>query len=183
MKTIQVEIKGLTPIMMSNPASMLLDTASSKSRLLKPDYKKEAEDSCYRKKDKELYVPSTAIFGTILNGASFKKVGKYSAKSVLAGNIRIEPNEIGLGTKEFEIDIRSVVIQQGVRRNRIIRARPKLTKWKLSFKINYNEKFITDADIIKICLEDAGNRVGLLEFRPQRLGNFGTFEVTKFKVV
>jgi len=183
MKTIDVEIKSTGALMMNNPQQMLLTEGTTKSRLQKVDPKEEAEKCAYRKKDKDLYVPSTAIFGTILNGSSFKKVGKFSAKSILAGNIKIEPEEISLGTKVYEIDIRTCVISQGRKRNRIVRARPRLNQWKLNFKIIYNDKFIQDAGIIKSCLEDAGFRVGLLEFRPQNGGSFGTFEITKFKVL
>ena len=32
-------------------------------------------------------------------------------------------------------------------------------------------------------LEDAGRRIGLLDFRPQKLGEFGTFKVKTWSVV
>jgi len=54
--------------------------------------------------------------------------------------------------------------------------------WKLSFEMLYNDQLIADPEIIKEVLIEAGERVGILDFRPQKLGEFGTFSVTKFKV-
>lgn len=182
MREIDVEIEGLAPLMMHSPKGMFVQEGSTRSTMKKVDPKEEAEMGSYRNKEGYLYIPVEAVRGCLLNGASFKKVGKYSAKSILAGNVRIEPMEILLGTKNYEIDIRTVVLSQGKKRNRIIRARPRLDEWKAKFKIIYNENFIGDPSIIKACLEDAGGRVGLLEYRPQTGGNYGIFKVTKFTV-
>ena len=56
-----------------------------------------------------------------------------------------------------------------------------VTDWKVSFELLYNDKLIGNSDIIKTILMEAGERVGLLDFRPQKLGSFGMFEVTKWK--
>ena len=45
----------------------------------------------------------------------------------------------------------------------------------------YNENMLPDS-AIKQCLVEAGERVGLLDWRPQKLGEFGCFEVSKWKV-
>ncbi len=187
MKTIEVEIKG-NSLMMHNPKSMLEQQPSTRGTTVQADYPKEAEKSAYRTSKGILYIPSQALFSSMLNGASFKKVGKYSAVSFLAGNCRIEPDEVsildskGKPVIKYEIDLRTVVIQSGKKRNRIVRARPMIRDWTARFNIIYNEQFIGDPEVIKSCLKDAGSRVGLLEYRPQTRGSYGTFEVTKFKV-
>lgn len=189
MKTVDVEIKG--PILlMHNPKSMLEpQTKGTKSATEKYDYKIEAEKSAYRTAKGELYIPAQAVFSSTLNGASFKKVGKYSAKSIIAGNMRVEPEEIiildgkGKAMTKYEIDLRTVVIAQGKKRNRIVRARAKVLNWTAKFKIVYNDQFIGDPSIIEDCLKDAGSRIGLLEYRPQTSGSYGTFEIVKFKVI
>ena len=178
MKEILVEITSLSPLLMNNPESMLLQKKSSRSRLEEYNPKEEAEKVAYRMKSKELYIPARAIFGCLIGGASFKKIGKYSAKSILAGNLRIEPEQVGLGTKTYEIDLRTVVIQK----NRVVKARPVLKNWKVNFKIVYNDDIIKDPDVIKVCLEDAGTRLGLLDYRPQKFGSFGTFKISKWVV-
>jgi hypothetical protein len=186
MKNIEVEIKG--PILlMHSPKSMLDEQPSTTKRTEKHDYDKDAEKSAYRTKKGELYIPSQALFSSILNGASFKKAGKYSAKSVMAGNIRIEPDEVillddkGKPMTKYEVDLRTVVIASGKKRNRIVRARPMVKNWRAKFNIIYNELYIGEQGIIEDCLKDAGVRVGLLEYRPQTSGNYGTFEIVTFK--
>ena len=185
MKAIDVEIKG-NILLMHNPASMLDVQPATTRRTEKADYDKDAEKSAYRTSKGELYIPAQAIFSSILNGGSFKKVGKYPVRTVLAGNMRIEPDEVilldskGKPVKKFEVDLRTVVIQNGKKRNRIVRARAKVLGWSAKFKIHYNEQFIGDSAIIEDCLKDAGSRVGLLEYRPQTSGNYGTFEIVRF---
>ena len=186
MRTIQVEIKGDT-LLQHSPKSMLdiKPTTSKKNKVY--DHKEEAEKSAYRSKDGSLFIPSQAIFSCILNGSAFKKIGRFSVKSYLAGNMRIEPShEVplldnkGKPITEYEIDLRTVVIQ---RKSRIVRARPMIQNWSAKFNIIYNEQFITDDEIIKECLSDAGTRVGLLEYRPQLSGSYGTFDITTWKVL
>ena len=177
-KIIECEIQGSGSLLMNNPASMLLAKDSSRSKLKEYEPKEEAEKVAYRKKNGELYIPARAVFACLIGGASFKKIGKYSAKSILAGNLRIEPEEIGLGTKKYEIDLRTVVIQKA----RVIKARPVLKNWKAKFNIIYNNDIISDPNVIKVCLEDAGTRLGLLDYRPQKGGSFGCFSITKWVV-
>jgi hypothetical protein len=187
MKEIEIEITGPS-LLMHNPASMLDAQASTSGTTKKYDNKEEAEKSAYKTAKGELYIPAQALFSSILNGGSFKKVGRYPVRTILAGNMRIEPEQVlildekGKVMKKYEIDLRTVVISQGKKRNRIVRARALIKDWKAQFKIVYNDQIVGDADIIKTCLVDAGSRVGLLEYRPQTSGSYGTFTVTKFEV-
>jgi len=77
MKKVRVEIRGISPILMNNPASMI-EQASTKMRVktAKYDLKKEADKLAYRDSKGVLYVPATAIKGTMIGAASYKKFGK-----------------------------------------------------------------------------------------------------------
>ena len=179
---IEVEIEGTKPLLMNNPLKHIVSgNTKVKSTMRATDVKKEAEDSVYRDEKGFLYVPSEAILGTMLNGAKFRKVVasgiKYAAKTVLMGNVTIEPEKPSLGVKDYEVDIRSVVIPKTD--SRILRARPRLDKWKVKFTIVYSKYFPQNdmIDIIQQSLESAGMSSGLLDFRPR----FGTFKITKFK--
>ena len=180
MKKIQVMIEGETPLLMNSPAGMLeADPAKLKRRnkLKERDYEKEAEKVVYRdSKTRELYIPATAVKGCLINATSWKKFGKYALKPIMAAAARIEPFQIGLGVKDYEVDLRTVVIQ----RSRVVKARPKLNKWKASFTIVYNENMIGDPNNKIQCLEEAGERIGLLDVRPQKGGEFGCFRVSKW---
>jgi hypothetical protein len=181
MKTIQVELKGVTPLLMNNPAMMLVD--GDKVKVTKsttvPNAKAEAEVKTYRMKNGNLYVPSTAVKGCMINAASYKKAGKFTLKPLIAGGVMILPDEIDLGTKDYEIDSRTVVIR--ATKGRILCHRPKVPNWTLKFKLQYNEQLIADASIIRMGLDEAGQRIGLLDFRPQKNGSFGMFEVVSWK--
>ena len=165
---------------MHSAAGMQAPTAKS-NPTKQYDPETEAEKVVYKNKKGELYVPSRCIKAAILNAAAWHKFGKKSAKPIIAGCTRVEPIEVilkdkGKVLKKYEIDARPVVVQ----RNRIIRYRPKIEDWTLSFKIVYNEEIIADTGIIKQVLEEAGQRIGLLDNRPQKYGEHGTFTVTKF---
>lgn len=178
MKKVKVEIKGITPLLMNNPASMI-DQATNevKQKTERYDHKEEAKKLLYKQKNGNLYIPAEAIKGTLIGASSYKKIGKYAARPMIAGGVFISPQEVDLGTKKYELDIRTVVIQ----RARVVKARPKIESWKASFILSYNEKLIGNSEIIKTILSEAGERVGLLDFRPQKLGSFGMFEVSKWQ--
>ena len=189
MKKIQVEITGDTPLLMCSPKKMIKDNMEGDKAKIKTskkgtlyDPKIEAEGFAYRKSNKELYIPQEAIYGAIINGASWYKINKRSAAQVLAGAIRIDPIEVGLGTKNYKIDSRPVNVG-GRKSSKIIRHRPRIEKWKVSFTIIYNDGMIGDASIIKEVLQEAGERVGILSFSPRNRGSFGCFKVTKWKEV
>jgi len=146
------------------------------------DVKEQAENSAYWKTSnkKELMIPAQVLYSAILNASSFHKIGKRSAKPILAGSIRIEPNEIGLGTDKYEIDVRGVVIQ----RNRVPKARAILNEWETEeFEVIYNEQLIAEPQVLKTILEQAGERIGIMDFRPQKSGWYGCFSVEKFEPI
>lgn len=181
MKKIKVVLRGTTPLLMHSAQSM--EQSSVKRNPAKQyDPVEDAEKVAYRNKKGELFVPARCIKACMLNAASWYKFGKKSAKQILAGCTRIEPYEVTLtngkkkALKKYEIDLRPVVVQ----RSRIMRARPRLDEWQLEFDIIYNEKTISDLQTIRMVLEEAGQRIGLLDNRPQKYGENGTFEVVKF---
>lgn len=177
MKKVHVELTGITPLLMNNPASMMDVTSKVKKTTVKEDYETQAERVAYKNSKGELYIPATAIKGCLVNAAAYKKLGKHAARPFIAGSVFIQEDEVLLGRKKYDLDIRTVVIQ----RNRVVKARPKISDWKVKFIINYDDTMIADGEIIKLILEDGGKRIGILDFRPAKLGSFGMFEVTQWK--
>ena len=184
MKKIVVEIEGTSPLLMHSCANMM-QQAATKNPAKNYDPRVDAENVAYRDKAGDLIVPSRCLKACILNAASWYKFGKKSAKQILAGCTRIEPYDIALSDakgkslKDYEIDQRPVVVQ----RSRIIRARPRLDEWRLKFNIIYNDEIIGDVQIIKSIIEEGGQRIGILDNRPQKYGENGTFKVVSFEEV
>lgn len=175
---IRVTLKGETPLLMNR---LSIEKLSTKSRNIMKEYDVQADaaDSAYMAEIdgvKQLYVPMECIYSMIIYSAGMHKVKKRSARSFVAGGIRIVPEKIPLGTDQYEVDLRRVVIQ----RNSVVRARAKVPDWRASFEIIYDQEILAPEVIYEI-LVDAGRRVGLLDFRPQRSGWFGTFTVEEFE--
>ena len=57
-----------------------------------------------------------------------------------------------------------------------LRYRPEYRNWEASFVVEYNPDLIRPEDIVNL-LNLAGFGVGIGEWRPQRNGDFGRFEV------
>jgi hypothetical protein len=182
-KKINVEIRGLTPLLMNrlNPESL-----KTKSRMRMEQYSTEtdAANSAYIAVidgRQQLYIPQECVHSMIINTAKQYKIKRSSLSSLLAGTIRIEPEKIPLGTDKYEVDERAVVIQN----QRVLKGRAKLTSWRAKFQIVYDAKWLPAGieETLKTILEDAGRRMGLLDYRPQHKGWFGTFAVEDFKPV
>lgn len=179
MKKIQVELKGISPLLMNSAKAMIDQALGSEMQLKtkKYDPKEEAEKVAHRNKKGKLFVPSVAVRAAMINASSFKKIGKYAAKSIVSASVYIPEPELILNKQDYEIDARTVVIQ----RSRVVKFRPLIEDWKLKFEMLYNEELI-DEKFIKQILIEAGQRIGLLDFRPQKTGSFGMFTVTSWKV-
>jgi hypothetical protein len=198
-KILQVRIVGVTPLLMNNPTGYFEQeqeqnenlekgkVATKKGKMPRESPQVEAEKRAYRKKDGNLYIPAVAIYKAILRAASRVQIktdkGKtISASSTIAGTMAIVPDQISLGTKKYEIDERLVVIQQMGRKPKILRRRPKLEKWDATFNILYDDEWVKP-EIIKELLVEAGQRVGILDGRPECKMWFGTFKVNEMKEV
>jgi len=179
-KKINVEIRGLTPLLMNrlNPESL-----KSKSRMKMETYStvEDAKNSAYMAEidgKTQLYIPQEAVYSMIINTAKQYRVRRVSLSSLLAGTMRVEPEKIPLGTDKYEVDERAVVIQ----RQRVLKGRAKIPKWGAKFQIIYDARRLPDGieKTLQEILEDAGTRMGLLDYRPQHRGWFGTFAVESF---
>jgi len=179
-KKIDVEIRGLTPLLMNrlNPESL-----KSKSRMRMEQYSTEqdAANSAYIAEidgKRQLYIPQECLYSMIIYTAKQYKIRRMSLSSLLAGTMRVEPEKVPLGTDKYEVDERAVVIQN----QRVLKGRAKLPKWSAKFQLIYDSRRLPDGieATLKEILEDAGTRMGLLDYRPQHKGWFGTFAVESF---
>ncbi|HUS48552.1 MAG TPA: hypothetical protein VMZ91_00160, partial [Candidatus Paceibacterota bacterium] len=110
MKKIKVELTGISPLLMNSPKSMIEDNISKKLKqsTKSSDLKEDAKKLAYTTSTGELYIPAEAIKGTIIGASSYKKIGKYAARAIIAGGVFIFTPEILLGTKKYDLDIRTV---------------------------------------------------------------------------
>lgn len=177
LETYRVKIRGIRPLLMNSPQSMLEEANKQKKRAgEKPDPETEAKSKLYKNpKTGEIAVPSYVVKACITEASKDYKVpgrGKKTFKDFVRAGLVVEPEWIPLKHNGWEIDLRPVVVQ----RSRIIRARPRFDEWELEFNVHIVDPIIT-GDYLKEFLETAGKYRGLLDFRPE----YGLFEVVEFE--
>lgn len=185
MKTVEVTIKGVSPLII-NRFKENDEQPEAVKKSTKKDYgtpREQAEATPYRdEKDGKLWLPTIWITGTIRTVASdYKLPGtRKSVKSVSGGAVVPVEEKMyfieDYSLKDIEVDSRPVVIQ----RARIMRHRARLEKWSVTVQLQVDEEIIP-LDHVHQILNDAGRRAGLGDYRPQKGGPFGRFSVTKWK--
>jgi hypothetical protein len=170
-KKVQCTIKGISALLMHAYPMQPIEAIEKKS----PE--EQAEYSAYRDPDTNyLYIPGLAIQRSFVASATYSKgKGRGSLQKPVAACVIVNPERCDLGVKDYVLDSRPVVI--AATKGRIVRHRPRLNDWKVTFEIEYDDTLITETQLRRI-VDDAGSRVGLLDFRPERKGPFGRFMVT-----
>lgn len=192
MRVVEVTIQGTAAILLHSPQGM--NTQSDGKKKI-PTPEEEAAASCYWTDDSKtsLAFPGMNIHRSMISAAGAFKAGRLSMTPYIAGGIEIQPEMVPfhlLGAKgervligKYDIDIRRAVVQ----RAGVMRARARIPKgWMLSFCIHVNEEDLpqkTSLEMLKAILAEAGRRIGIGDFRPQKTGPFGKFVVVKWEEI
>lgn len=170
---IECTLKGTSPLLMHQ---FPMQPIEGMDKML-PE--KQAEYAAYRVPGtNELYVPGIAVQRALVKAAAFSKgKGRATLQKPVAACVLVTPERIGLGVTEYAIDARPVVI--AATRGRIVRYRPRLDQWEITFIIEYDDVLLKESEIRRV-VDDMGSRVGLLDFRPERNGPFGRSVVVKW---
>jgi hypothetical protein len=179
---IKVTIQGKTPLLMNRFSEEQLESSQNKDKNATP--REMAEIFAYRDKNGELCIPGICIFASIIDAGKFSKKGKNKIttmkSSLIPAGVSLEEEECLLGTKEFEVDSRSVVVP--ATGGRIMRHRPRLDEWKVKFTLEIDKNEFSEKEVRKF-VDDAGNKCGLLAYRPNRKGWFGKFDVIHWDII
>ena len=182
MKTLRCKIVATKPLLMHNPAVMKSpDDGGGRKRIPSPG--DEARASRYVIKGDELGIPHTALRACLLSGAKGYRVGKVALGPIMSGCVSITPEDgmaaltrKGKPIKDYEVDVRRAVVQrQGVLRSR---ARVELP-WEAEFEIQWDDEILGEGfpNTLREIIAKAGTTVGLLDYRPEKKGWFGKFEL------
>jgi hypothetical protein len=180
-------IRGLSPLLMHNPASMLVvDENAGKAttrakKIPPPDI--EAEAAAYRNEDGTLYFPSIGCKRGTLLASTGKKIGKLAAARLVRAGLFEAEERIHLyhpETKEplrnYEIFAASVVIMKA----RVIHHRPRLWPWAGTVMFEINDDFLAPEHVFDL-LGQAGLLAGLGDWRPEKGGRYGRYEVINYE--
>lgn len=128
------------------------------------------------------YLPSANIRSAIVEGGKLSKLGKALQRGTLILDDKIplqysgprEPDAMWDSGQFY--DCRSVVVGT----KRIMRYRPMFLSWSVQVDITYDASVIDAAQILQSA-RAAGNLIGIGDFRPNKGGNFGRFDVEQVK--
>ena len=173
-KNIQCMIKGISPLLMH--AFPMSDPPAGWEKWDREDQARIAE---YRDPDGKLYVPGVALQRSMIAAAAYSKgKGRATLQKPVAACVLVSPDRSIIDQQKYEIDSRRVVIP--ATKGCIIRHRPRFEEWSLQFVIEYDDELLSEKELRQV-IDDAGKRVGLLDFRPEKKGPFGRFVVTSWK--
>lgn len=169
-----ITVEGKTPLLMHRYPLVPVEG------LDKMEPGEQAEQAAYRMDSGELYVPGINVQRALIAGAVYSKgKGRASLQKSAAACFLISPEYISLGTKTYALDARAVVIP--ATKGRIVRYRPRIDEWSLNFTLEFDALLLTKAQVNQVVI-DTFQRVGILDFRPEKKGPFGRGILTSFKV-
>jgi hypothetical protein len=173
-KKVGFRIKGQSALLMHRFPFEPIEAIEKKTA------EEQAEYAAYRhSQTKELFIPAIALQRALVSAATYSKgKGRASLQKPVAACVMVEPEYLLLGKKNYEIDLRPVVVP--ATKGRIMRARPRLDEWEVEGQISYDDSILKETELRKI-VDDAGSRVGLLDFRPEHKGPFGRFIVVEWR--
>jgi hypothetical protein len=185
-KLVNVEIRGVTPLLIHRFGEQAEQGKQTRRVMVESiDPREEATRHAYIETDGTYYFSAFAISGCMGNaGAAHKMKGsRKTLRFIVPSAVRLTSDKIiilnGAGpAKSFEVDSRPVTIP--ATKGRIMRHRPRFDCWGAKFDLMIDESALP-IDLAHRLLTEAGNSIGIGDFRPEKRGPFGTFRVTRFE--
>ena len=179
MKKYKVEITGITPLLMNKPLEYGFDEQWIEKKASE-DWEKEALKKLYIDSNGTIYQPSTHLEMSLIEAGKKIRVkgqGKATYSKLFGSMVSIDDLEIKHKKQDYTIHKTLVVIPST--KGRVMRYRPMFKDWVLEFSITFEDEI--PAEVVKEAFEIAGKYAGIGDWRPQKKGKFGKFQVTKWK--
>lgn len=201
-KRVSVILQGTSPLLMHRMTEeALIKGGKARSRKSVEVTPKEiAENALYKDDKGYIYFPGAAILKLCADvGGGMKGKGQKSLRWNVGGGLIVdetieirEPKYDRNGrwdgvawerATNWRVDTRTVV-NHNVGRNgvRVLAHRARIDYWQAVFEATVDERAL-DVDTVHAMLEKGGWLQGIGAFRPQNLGNFGTYMVKKYEVL
>ena len=179
MQAISFTIRGESPLLMNRFHEEAQDEATGgvhTRRQDRPGPEEDAAKRLYALPDGTPYFPAENLRQSVITGAGREKIGRRAASTDMAAALLIEPHALTLeGT--WVVDERPVVIPST--KGRIKRFRPRFDAWTISGTLKFDEQLV-DEKLTRRCVDNAGNYVGIGDFRPAKKGPYGRFKVVSW---
>lgn len=181
MERYKARIQGITPLLMNKPEAYGFDEQWIEKKASE-DWEKEALKKLYVDSEGRIYQPATHLERALMEAGKKIKVkgaGKATYSKLFGSMIEVVEFEILHLKPSYEIHKALVVVPST--RGRIMRYRPIFKEWELEFHISFEEEIPQGA--IKEALDIAGKYVGIGDWRPEKKGKFGKFQVVFWQEV
>jgi hypothetical protein len=177
-------IEGLSPLLLNNPRGMLAQSGSAPAKQKRiPTPEEEAEGGTYRTAEGIIAVPAIAVRNAMITAAAAFKYKTRSWKGFVS-HVEIRPAELlplydshDEPVTTYEVDVRRCVIKG---RGAVARARPLIREWRATFTFIADTSMLphdNPKELLRGFLVEAGARIGIGDYRPEKTGWFGRFTV------
>ena len=174
------EVRGIgLGLLQHNPGGMSQRQGAMGAKRI-PEPEVEAAAGVYRDADGFIAMRASAFRSAILSACKNFKIGKDTAIARMAPGVLEVGDEfcrlLHPATKEpltkWEVDIRRAVVQ----RQAVLRARPLFREWLTYVTFEIDVDFVTEEQVLdRFCA--AGKAKGVGDYRIEKRGRFGQFEV------
>jgi hypothetical protein len=175
-------IRGTSPLIMhqwsEKAKSMMRDKQQAGKKTRERELRKPAEEAMaatYRTEDGDVGIPAMAFKSAILT-AAHKDIG--IEKTLVRKALFLICKDPGLVLAFTECDepiVREDMVRVGMGAADL-RYRPEFRNWKCVVELEIDAELLQDADVLAL-VGRAGFGVGLCEWRPEKGGEFGRFEI------
>jgi len=180
-KSLLVVIEGTSPLIFhrwsEKAKQMILDKQmkkASKGREVR-NPEKDVEDSYYKNSEGKIAFPALCIKQAMVNAV---RNVEGVTMTLLRGSVFVVGDKDGLILVQYkEKSGRSDMVRVGMG-SADIRFRGQVKDWSMKFIIKFNADVISAEQVLNL-LNISGFSCGLGEWRPERNGDFGTFQVSQ----
>lgn len=192
-KQIKVTLRGETPLLMNRfHEEAQQKVEGGRAMAVNGDRgtpREQATPKVYSDPKGRPVIPGPNFFSCLVEAGKYHKVGK---KQVTTGRSSLIPAGLSVSEIEshvlgedgkpaaWEVDSRPIV--NPATKGRRLTHRPRFDDWGVTFTLDVDVAMF-DPKFIRQLVDDAGMRVGLGDFRPDRKGPFGKFKVSQWDVV
>lgn len=188
LKVIEVQVQGITPLLMNRMTEeQLLQIRSGvkkpKSKRTEESPREEAERKVYALPTGEPYFPTENLMAALIAAGQYVRLdGKRQASttksSLVPGFLALQEPYLLLRPGEWEPDLRAGRNPNGG--EAVCLVRPRFDRWGFEVTTLLDNAIVGEVTCREL-FEIALSRVGIGDFRPQRKGIFGRGAIVKWK--
>ncbi len=203
MRKFSVTIKGMAPGLLQHRYDPTPQMEGSKAPSLNKFSLKEWRNAVYAMADGQIYQPAVHLEQAISTAAKTQMLkGRKTWMDWVRGNLLIVPDEIPHGVDISHLEQAETMLSSSlgnalVYRNEQVaihvaraivgkaavpRVRVLMYPWSLTFEVVVRDVPVEiPENVLRMIIENAGVFPGIGDYRPEKRGKYGTFEVTDFK--